>query len=305
MNPLTILRTVRGNLGKRRWRTSLNGFASDRQRRNPLPADSPLVRRVLEELKDRGVASFHVEDLDNGSELFGKLAEDYARELERQQGEIERRRRAIQTGEGGEEIYKLYLLTYYPGGSLPTYDRPLAQLALHPQLVGIANAYLGMYSKLMSLKYWYTLCSPASTDKSGSQLWHRDYQDYSIVKVFLYMNDIDAGTGPFSFVPGTHNGFLRWSDAESFRDSQNAVRVDDERMKRFVPESRWYVGTGRNGTVVIADTKGYHKGGFATKHDRQMVHCSYKSPWWHERLKEPIRGVSESAHEAIRFAAIP
>ena len=43
--------------------------------------------------------------------------------------------------------------------------------------------------------------------------------------------------------------------------------LSDEEMGTLVPKDRWFLGTAR-GTVIIADTRGYHKGGLARKRER-------------------------------------
>ena len=39
----------------------------------------------------------------------------------------------------------------------------------------------------------------------NSQLWHRDRDDFSQLKLFFYVTDVDSESGPHAFVPFTHN----------------------------------------------------------------------------------------------------
>ena len=39
----------------------------------------------------------------------------------------------------------------------------------------------------------------------NSQLWHRDRDDFSQLKLFFYVTDVDTESGPHAFVPFTHN----------------------------------------------------------------------------------------------------
>jgi hypothetical protein len=168
--------------------------------------------------------------------------------------------------------------------------------------MGVVNAYLGMYSELRNLEFWYTVASPHQSE-TASQLWHRDFEDMALIKVFLYLNDVDTDTGPFCFVPRTHRGHLRWLDPDSVIPS-GTVRADDERMAAMVPPEKWFVGTRPAGTIIIAATKGYHKGGFATKHDRRMLTMAYMSRSCKENyLPGGITGLPVGTHPALKFAA--
>ncbi len=47
---------------------------------------------------------------------------------------------------------------------------------------------------------------PEAIDRVASQRWHRDYNDKHLLKVFLYMSDVDEAAGPFEYVPGNMIG---------------------------------------------------------------------------------------------------
>ena len=49
-------------------------------------------------------------------------------------------------------------------------------------------------------------------------------------------------------------------------------------MDQVIPKKDWIIGTGAKGTIIFADTRGFHKGGDARKGDRLMYTCMYTSP---------------------------
>ena len=49
-------------------------------------------------------------------------------------------------------------------------------------------------------------------------------------------------------------------------------------MAVVVPPEKWLKATGPKGTIVFADTSGYHKGGLARERDRLMYVCMFTSP---------------------------
>jgi hypothetical protein len=125
------------------------------------------------------------------------------------------------------------------------------RLALEPQAIGLANAYLGMRSYLRGLDLWRNV--PTDQPPKLSQLWHRDWDDLINLKYFVYLSDVTEGHGPFTFAPGTHPRGDRQLDV--------TTRLGDEEMAERIAPDDWVVCTGPVGTVVIADTCGYHKGG--------------------------------------------
>src|SRR5215510_11363889 len=81
-------------------------------------------------------------------------------------------------------------------------DDPLLKLALDRKLLEIVSAYLGLWPRLHSIGAW--LNHPTDAPPEVSQLWHRDPEDLKLIKVFIYLNDVDEGCGPFTYIPRTH-----------------------------------------------------------------------------------------------------
>jgi hypothetical protein len=145
---------------------------------------------------------------------------------------------------------------------------PYAALALQPRVLALANAYIGMRSYLRALDVWRN--KPTAAPPKLSQLWHRDYDDYVCLKLFLYLSDVGPQSGPFTYAPGTH--------PHGTRQIEQADRLSDEEMARIIPEEDWVVCTGKAGTVVLADTCGYHKGGKPSEGERLLWTAQYTSP---------------------------
>ena len=90
-----------------------------------------------------------------------------------------------------------YLQRSYPMVTELPPDNPWFKLAASPRMLDVVNSYLEMWSKLLYVDQWYTI--PVMTDEDArfsSQRWHRDYNDQHLIKVFIYMNDVDEGAGP-------------------------------------------------------------------------------------------------------------
>jgi hypothetical protein len=59
-------------------------------------------------------------------------------------------------------------------------------------------------------------------------------------------------------------------------------RVGDEEMAKVIAPNEWKICTGRADTVIIADTRGYHKGLQPRQGHRQLLTFQYTSgkPLW-------------------------
>lgn len=220
-----------------------------------------------------GIAVTSVEELfGNGSE-FAELDAETRRLLTVNKDEIDRlKSRANDDTAIGDKTFNLEVL-----GSELTFDPAsvFARFALDARLLNIANAYLQMYAKLRYYNVWNTFASNGSPRES--QLWHFDREDNYILKLFLYLDDVDEGTGPFTYAPGTHRkGKFRGIQPDCFFEG-GVRRTTDEQMVAVYPKENWKRGTGKKGTIIFADTRGFHKGGEARTKDRLMYTCMYTS----------------------------
>src|SRR5262249_7951019 len=113
-----------------------------------------------------------------------------------------------------------------------------------------------------------------------SQLWHRDPEDRYILKLFVYMTDVDEQSGPLSYAPGTHaRGLVKKTPAATLCKEGPAYnyRTDDDQMAKIVRQQDWITAVGPKKTMVFVDTSGFHKGGLVRSHDRILYNCMYNS----------------------------
>ncbi len=98
-----------------------------------------------------------------------------------------------------------------------------------------------------------------------------------LLKVFVHLSDVDEGAGPFIYAAGTHpKGRVRRRPG-SIDPHDRVKRSDDSQMAKVVEPEKWIQGIGPKGTIIFADTRGYHKGGWAREHDRVMYVCMFNS----------------------------
>lgn len=149
-------------------------------------------------------------------------------------------------------------------GRYPRYDAQSVWAQAAKVLTPIASAYLGQPALLRFYNLWET--RPTTGAPSRSQLWHRDREDRVIAKAFLYLSEVTADAGPLTYAPGTHAyGPCYGQHPTLFREAGSGwERATDDAMAALVPAQDWQIATGPIGTLVLADTAGYHKGGYGS-----------------------------------------
>jgi hypothetical protein len=255
---------VHGQLAKRaprleelavrtRWR------ANNRARRfRPSPLDGA-AGRLLDDLKRDGIAIGRFEDLFGSGELYEAAAADAHRRAEEARAEH---------AHGSER--KPYLVKLHRDSF--DVDDPYGRIALDPRVLSIANGYIRMRSYILALDLWLTMPLPGSAMET--QLWHRDNDDYMTPKLFVYFTDVTEADGPFCYAPRTHPIGDRRQAAEL--DTPDG-RTSDDAMAGVVPEDEWIVCTGSAGTIILADTCGYHKQLKPTGGERVLMVTEYTS----------------------------
>lgn len=144
-------------------------------------------------------------------------------------------------------------------------DKAFIDFALEPRILSIANAYLRTYAAIYAFSAWHN--PPNELQAMGSFNWHRDPEGPYLLKSFLYVNDIDEESTHFSFIGRSHRGAAqRWKTRHG---------MPDDEMERYLSRDQWVHLVGPAGTVVLADTNGFHKGMKGRK-ERYMLSTVYQ-----------------------------
>jgi hypothetical protein len=165
------------------------------------------------------------------------------------------------------------------------------QLLQHPQilcwglsarLLKIVESYLGLPVGYGGLSFYYSV---ADGRDAGPRIWHRDKEDWRMVKVAVYLNDVDEFGGPYQCVNATTNNFLLATlpKYKGLNHTQMQTLLDD-------PSDNWLVSCiGETGTVIFTDTsRCYHRGKPPIHNDRAAIFFHYfsyrpKNPFYCDR----------------------
>lgn len=232
---------------------------------------SDSAEKVLRDLNRNGVAIASAQSLLGTDSCYDELLLAVDR-LERDQARVIENARAAAVDTGNYKTFILELL-----GDRPKLkpESVFVRFPLQKSILQIINAYFEMYTRLRFYNVWHTFVTQLPPRES--QLWHRDPEDNCVLKLFVYLSDVDEGAGPFTYAAGTHlKGGLRREPAYT-RKKGDAKRSDDSQMAEVVSPNRWIKCLGPRGTLIFADTRGYHKGGFAQQRERILYTCMFTS----------------------------
>jgi hypothetical protein len=168
----------------------------------------------------------------------------------------------------------------------------------------VVNGYLGLWSKLSYVDQWYTL-PRGDIDRVASQRWHRDYNDKHLLKAFLYMSDVDEAAGPFEYIRGTMIRGNRFADVYPWEIFGEDLYPPDAALEPMTRADESHLVTGPAGTLILCDTTGFHRGGFASARPRIMGVWNYVSPASLASLSErnfrtePAPGATEPVRYAL------
>lgn len=80
--------------------------------------------------------------------------------------------------------------------------------------------------------------------------WHLDAEDRRMLKIIVYLNDVDSGSGPFEHLSLAASEATR----RRLRCRPGITFLDDDAIAGIAPRSDWQHVTGAAGTAVYADT---------------------------------------------------
>lgn len=144
------------------------------------------------------------------------------------------------------------------------------RFALQERILKLIGAYFGESPFLQDINLLASF-STESDKWQDSQLWHQDYGDSKVLKLWVYLTDVlTPETGPFTYLPGhmsqrVPNRFQR--------------RVSDETMAGLGYDKQAVAVTGPKASTFLIDTRRcYHQGSRVAKgHMRVAYVATYVS----------------------------
>jgi hypothetical protein len=175
---------------------------------------------------------------------------------------------------------------------------PIYRVLHDERLISLASAYLGAPATIGISTVWWSYPAPGGAE--GMQMFHHDRGDFRSCNLFVYLSDVDAGTGPHAFVEQTHemevllplisqrfgsdpegfHAFWKWMEQHRKTDADVARFFAAENIKSF---------TGPKGTSFFEDTRGLHKGTRPTAGPRFAFEIFYSVLPKFNEVANPLR----------------
>ena len=298
-----IVRTLYGWYGQYREgrRIRLANSSARQAFRRFRPTLNPEQERLLGQLKTNGIATTRA------SKLVGK-----AKWLELQDAanawlltaDVREREEAYRSGQLLDA--KDYLVRMFGLGARIDWSSQWLRFAMIPEVLDLVNSYLGLMARLNSVDVWDTVPRIHDGPDLGSQRWHRDPEATRMLKVFLYLSDVDSASGPMNYVrqsrKGDRYGRL-WPQEPPVRGSV----PPEGSVERTVPASAVEVCTFSSETLMFVDTSGLHRGGRALLNRRVLAVWTFVPPSsvWPCRFSMDQDSSPEWLSSAARFALLP
>jgi hypothetical protein len=146
-------------------------------------------------------------------------------------------------------------------------DSAIFKLATSPLLLAPVIRYFGMFPIMTG--FGVTLAKNSEFHRKSSQRLHFDPEDRAQLKVFLYITDVDANSGPFMAAAAKDCEFL----------FERPDFVLDRQEDTVLPDGALHEYHGPAGTIIFTDTcRCLHGGGRPGERERLMLSMEYNMP---------------------------
>lgn len=141
----------------------------------------------------------------------------------------------------------------------------LFKIILDKKILSIANDFFGVAPAFTYLKIVRNFAN--DLEEFDTQYFHIDENSSKILKVFIYLNDVDESGGPFCYVKNSH------IDKEKYWGIQ--PRWSPKKIEEIFGQNNISKLSAKKGDVIIANTNGFHRGIKPISYDRNIIIINY------------------------------
>ena len=135
-------------------------------------------------------------------------------------------------------------------------------------LYNIISLYLNCPANYYGSLAWWDFPTPKGSNPYQAQCWHRDSEDFKVVKLFVYGESVDESNGPHQYLLGTHRsenyGKLFMPKSASRQQELdtyfNKFMNDTDFAEAYSPSAKLKTWHGDKYTAFIEDATGFHRG---------------------------------------------
>ncbi|MFQ4141473.1 phytanoyl-CoA dioxygenase [Chlorogloeopsis sp. ULAP02] len=149
-----------------------------------------------------------------------------------------------------------------------------SQWGREPRLLSIVENYIGLPIAFHGVHLRKDF---PNKNQFGILLWHKDSEDRRILKIIIYLSDVEAHHGPFEYVPPPLTSLFSLNYYRIYHKLRQSgyLGINNEQLKDIIPEKNWKSCVGAAGTVIFVDTKRALHHGTLRTHDRSALFFVY------------------------------
>ncbi len=169
-----------------------------------------------------------------------------------------------------------------------TTDVPEVQeLISDPVLIQVAQNYLNSKSIFTGLTLDWSAAVKSVPDMEAAQAFHWDMERIKWLRFFIYLTDVDADSGPHTFIKGSH----RTGGLPKEIYSQGYKRHDDGYIVNMFGKDAYREFVGKKGTILAEDSRGLHKGKMLKKGERLLLAFELSNSTFGANKRHTIRNL--------------
>ena len=112
-----------------------------------------------------------------------------------------------------------------------------------------------------------------NNSEEAAQFFHFDLERVKWLKVFIYLDDVDKYKAPHTYIEGSHINNTKPEELLK----KGYKRIKDSEVSKYYKTNKIKSIIGKAGTIIIGDTKCWHKGGNIKKGKRTILQLEFAS----------------------------
>lgn len=201
---------------------------------------------------------------------------------------------AVQNSQIAQRLPQIYTVTDLP--EFFTWGSEQKLLNIVENYIGLPVAFQGVHLRK----------DFPNENQFGTLLWHKDSEDRRMVKVIIYLTDVEEKHGPFEYVPLSLTPLHSLNYYRIYYKlwQSGYLGINDEQLQEIIPKSAWKSCPGPAGTVIFADPKtALHHGTLRTEERSALFFVYTANPpkrpelctqYWDDTFPKPeLRQTSE------------
>ncbi|BCL37776.1 phytanoyl-CoA dioxygenase family protein [Nostoc sp. MS1] len=148
-------------------------------------------------------------------------------------------------------------------------DPEIQNLLTDTSILAIAQSYLGCKPIQDLVAMWWSTTFEKQANSAAAQLYHCDMDRIKFIKFFVYLTDVTPENGPHCYVKGS----CQSKPPELLKDG----RIADAEIYQYYRQEDIVEITGSCGTIIAADTRGFHKGKPLNSGERLVLQLEFSN----------------------------